>query len=316
MKFNVPILFLIFNRLDTTKEVFEEIRKVKPSKLYIACDGAREDKASEKDKVQEIRLYVLKNIDWDCDVKTLFRDKNLGCKLAVSAAISWFFQNEEMGIILEDDCLPNNSFFKFCEECLEKYKNDERVFQINGISVINKELIKESYFFSKYNHIWGWASWRRAWKKYEIENNNFDKDFHKIKKIFNSSSEKKYWYKVLKNYFDGNINTWDYPWLFTIWKNNGVSIYPKYNMIRNIGMGHIDATHTIQEDEKITKAKLYDVKSIVHPSEIRINKELDKIDYNECFKIPNIFIRILRKVKKLSKREHSTGSASKTTSRS
>ena len=142
------VLFLIFNRLDTTKQVFEEIRKAKPPRLYIAADGPRENKEGEKEKVGAVRKYVLENIDWNCEVKTLFRDKNLGCGKAVSQAITWFFENEEMGIILEDDCLPSQSFFWFCEKLLKKYNKEKRIMLITGTSYLFNEIErKEDYFF-------------------------------------------------------------------------------------------------------------------------------------------------------------------------
>ncbi len=145
------VLFLVFNRLDTTKQVFEAIKEAKPPRLYIAADGARKDKSGEEEEVKAVREYVMKNIDWDCEIKTLFREKNFGCKYAVSGAIDWFFENEEQGIILEDDCLPSQSFFWFCEELLERYKDDMRIFMIAGTSYLfNEYEAINDYFFSKY----------------------------------------------------------------------------------------------------------------------------------------------------------------------
>ncbi|MFP4332877.1 MAG: hypothetical protein ACLFQJ_06210, partial [Campylobacterales bacterium] len=140
------VLFLVFNRLDTTKQVFEAIRQAKPPRLYVAADGAREAKEGEDQKVKAIREYILQHIDWDCEVKTLFREKNLGCKIAVSSAITWFFENEEMGIILEDDCLPSQSFFWFCEELLERYKDDMRIMMVSGYNKVQRYNQQNSYF--------------------------------------------------------------------------------------------------------------------------------------------------------------------------
>ena len=164
------VLFLVFNRLDATKQVFETIQKAKPPRLYIAADGARNNKDGESEKVKAVHDLILDNIDWQCEIKTLFREKNLGCKYAVSGAISWFFKNEEMGIILEDDCLPNQSFFWFCEELLKRYKDNMKIWHIGGASFQNG--IKRGYadyYFSKYNHVWGWASWASRWKFYDTE---------------------------------------------------------------------------------------------------------------------------------------------------
>jgi len=194
-----PVLFLVFNRLDTTKKVFQVIKKAKPPRLYIAADGPRETKEGEAERVKAVRDYVMSNMDWECEVKTLFREKNLGCGKAVSEAITWFFENEEMGIILEDDCLPTQSFFWFCEELLIRYKHEEKIMQINGSSFLPNIDIKESYFFSKYNHIWGWASWRRAWKHFHMQYPNWEDRFEKLHS-FHLKAEKEYWRKTFRKY--------------------------------------------------------------------------------------------------------------------
>ena len=153
---NTAVLFLVFNRLDTSKQVFQAISQAKPPRLYVAADGARVSKEGESEKVQAVRDYIMQNIDWKCEVKTLFRDENLGCKYAVSGAITWFFQNEEQGIILEDDCLPNQSFFWFCEELLERLYATWNVAPelhieiledgLNNIVYIGKEDVSELFF--------------------------------------------------------------------------------------------------------------------------------------------------------------------------
>ena len=243
---NTAVLFLVFNRLNTTKQVFEAIQKAKPPRLYIAADGPREARDDEEQKVKSVRDYILLNIDWKCDVKTLFREQNLGCKMAVSGAIDWFFENEEMGIILEDDCLPSQSFFWFCEELLEKYKYDMRVFIISGYNKQNEwEKQTNDYFFSNFGGIWGWASWRRAWKHYDvkmsdikdfIDQNNFEKQLGK--RIGSLRQNTIYSNIILKN-----VDTWDYQWGYTRHKNNGLACVPKCSLIENIGYGD-DATHT------------------------------------------------------------------------
>ena len=162
-----PILFLIFNRPETTKKVFSAIKEVQPPRLYIAADGPRSEQPDEADHCELARTIATK-VDWDCEVKTLFRDQNLGIRIAVSQAIDWFFEQEPEGIILEDDCLPDQSFFWFCKELLEKYRNDTRIMHIGGTNFqFGKNRTNYSYYFSRYAHIWGWASWRRAWEYYD-----------------------------------------------------------------------------------------------------------------------------------------------------
>jgi len=175
VKFETPILFIIFNRIETTKLVFEAIKKIRPRKLYLAADGSNNNDLEEVKKINEVRDYVLSNIDWKCEIHKLFRDKNLGCKYAVSGAISWFFKNEEKGIILEDDCLPSKSFFWFCDYLLKKYQNENQIMHIAGMTYVEKKPIPEnySYHFCKVGGIWGWATWKRAWRRYEIEMDSY-----------------------------------------------------------------------------------------------------------------------------------------------
>jgi len=241
----IAVLFLVFNRLSTTKRVFEVIRKAKPPRLYIAADGPRANKASEVKKVKEVREYIFSNIDWQCEVKTLFRDENLGCKHAISGAISWFFENEEMGIILEDDCLPSQSFFWFCEELLEYYMDDERIFMISGYNrqnVWNPE--QYDYFFSHLGGIWGWASWRRAWKYYdgEMKELNLFASYGYFESLLGDKLGKER-HRTLRNAIKLNIDSWAYPWGFARHKNSGMTCVPSKSLVMNIGFG-TEATHT------------------------------------------------------------------------
>ncbi len=255
-KLTTPVLFIVFNRPDTTRRVFSEIKKAKPPRLYIAADGPRTQE--EKKKTDAVRDYILKNIDWKCKVKTLFRDKNLGCKYAVSSAIDWFFENEETGIILEDDCVPSQSFFRFCQEMLEKYKNNEKIMHISGTNVEEVSPIKEDYFFADAFNVWGWATWRRAWKHYDVEMKDWPKWrikslrfmkkhplLDKIKGI--------YLYELT---YQKKINTWDYQWGFTCQKRKGLAIIPTKNLITNIGLER--GTHT--KEDKNRELKRYEIK--------------------------------------------------------
>ncbi|MDH4199246.1 MAG: nucleotide-diphospho-sugar transferase [Spirochaetia bacterium] len=283
------VLFLIFNRLDTTKQVFEAIRMAKPPRLYIAADGARESREGEAKKVQEVRDYVTSHIDWQCEVKTLFRDRNLGCKYAVSAAITWFFENEEMGIILEDDCLPCQSFFWFCEQLLEKYKNDMRVWHISGASMLTSDILinNDSYYFSRYNHIWGWGSWANRWKYYNIKMPLFP-DFlinGFIKNITKNKLLQTFWLYNFKKAFDGEIDTWDYQWYFTTWSCGGISIIPVVNLVSNIGFG-IDATHTSDIHNKLSNVLRKEINlDIIHPKIIMPNLIYDEFNGKILFNL-------------------------------
>lgn len=241
----VPVLLIIFNRPHTTKLIFDAVKKVRPKSLYICADGPRPTVASDLHKCNDARA-IIDYIDWDCELKTLFQDNNLGCKKAVSAGIDWFFKNVEEGIILEDDCLPEVSFFAFCEELLRKYRFDERVMQICGSNFIKDYRRSEySYYYSLFGPIWGWASWRRAWIHYDVNM----KLWPEIKKdgvlndICLNKDEVQFRYELYEKLYKGEIDTWDYQWGFAKMINSGLSITPNVNLISNIGFGD-DATHT------------------------------------------------------------------------
>lgn len=292
-----PVLFLIFNRIDTTKEVFKEIQKAKPQRLYIASDGPRDWVEGEAERVREVREYVLKNVNWSCQIKTLFRDKNLGCGKAVSEAITWFFENEEMGIILEDDCVPSLSFFWFCEELLERYKDDYRVWHIGGCNFQDGQNSGDGdYYFSAYNHIWGWAGWASRWKYYRFDLQQI-KDDSFLNNVFKDSKELNYWRKIFKKMKSDNpIDTWDYQYTFSMWYNNGLAILPNVNMVSNIGFGK-GAFHTV-EVTKLANMPRYEMILETHPSSITRDSEADMYSFNKCFAPKPILKRVVNKIKR------------------
>ncbi|MFT4802822.1 MAG: hypothetical protein ACI9YE_000008 [Psychroserpens sp.] len=301
---NMAVLFLVFNRLDTTKQVFEAIRQAKPPRLYVAADGAREFKEGETEKVQSVREYILKNIDWECEVKTLFREQNLGCKYAVSGSIDWFFENEEQGIILEDDCLPSQSFFWFCEELLEIYKDDMRVWKISGDNFQNNLVRGDGdYYFSKFIHIWGWASWASRWKYYDVNMLSFEsfKASNQVSNIFRKKNIQKYWSDIFLTVAVGDIDTWDYQWAYTVLVNNGLTILPNKNLISNIGFGS-EATHTTNLDSEHSKLPMHDMNfPLIHPSFMIQDVIADEFTESKMFEKNNIFLRIKNRILRIFK---------------
>lgn len=282
MQFSVPILFIIFNRPDTTQIVFDQLKKIKHKKLYVAADGPRRSKVGEAEKCTLTR-NIINMINWDCEVKKLFNDENLGCKKAVSNAITWFFENEEQGIILEDDVVPNQSFFYFCSELLEYYKDDNSVMHISGNNFFyNKIKLSTSYYFSIYPHIWGWATWRRAWKLFNPDIPDFPeyKSENLISNTLNQSKEKKYWLRKFELVYNNQVDTWDYQWLYTIWKNRGLCITPAKNLATNIGFGE-DATHTVNRNSKLADLPAEEILSIIHPTEKNISEKLDRLTFRK-----------------------------------
>ena len=288
-EFNTPILFLIFNRPDLTLRVFEEIRKLRPKVLYIAADGPRCNIETDTLNCKKTRDVVVNGIDWDCDVKTLFRNQNLGCGIAVSSAITWFFENVEEGIIIEDDCLPNIDFFYYCAELLDKWREDTSVFHISGSNPIVYKKHKVSYFGSKYPLVWGWATWKRAWTYYDYNMKGVN-DFLKsplFPKICIDINEQWFWKKT----FSQENNTWDVQWVYALWKNSGKSIIPYKNMIINIGFGE-DATHMIINPFKKNNT-FNNIFPITHPETIKINK-LNDLKYFYGFRFYKSKFKILK----------------------
>ncbi len=303
---NIPILFLVFNRPDNTKEVFEAIKQTKPQKLYIAADGPRQNKKGENELVNIVRKIVTQ-IDWPCELNTLFRDHNLGCKFAVSDAITWFFNQEDYGIILEDDCLPSSTFFRFCEEMLLKYEHNDKIMAISGTNITQNECLNSSYFFSKYALMWGWASWARAWKKYDVEMKSLPDFFNKdgLNKLnLGGKPFIKTWTSLLNRTYREEIDTWDYQWIYCCWLNNGLTIVPSVNLIKNIGFSS-DATHTLFYDPIKTNLKIFNLDfPLKHPLIIKPNKSFDKFigkywfhaTWKNIYKIKLLSIPIIMKL--------------------
>ncbi len=242
---NTPVLFLVFNRPESTQTVFEMIRKAGPRRLYVAADGPRHGVPKDIDKCKQVR-HIVEQVDWHCELKTLFRDENLGCGRAVSGAIDWFFDNEPEGIILEDDCLPVGSFFAYCQELLGHYRDDARVMHISGYNPLPEQRpLSKSYYFSRYPGIWGWATWRRAWQAYDFAMQKLP-EFCADRKNdygYNLRYEKAARVRIFKEVQEGRIDTWDYQWAFALRLNGGLCVRPVVSMISNLGLG-AGATHT------------------------------------------------------------------------
>jgi glycosyltransferase involved in cell wall biosynthesis len=275
MQFDTPILFLIFNRPVQTQRVFEMIRTIKPSKLYVAADGPRLGNREDEENCEKVRNMVTGAVDWPCEIKTLFRERNLGCGPAVSSAITWFFEAEEAGIILEDDCLPDKTFFSFCETLLEKYKHNEKIMMISGFSFHKSSHAKVSYYFSRLASIWGWATWRRSWRHYRYSiasTTDFGNTFSSIE----NDVVRKAFADMLMATYQGRIDTWDIQWTLTIEQRQGICIVPVTNLVRNIGYSGAHSRKKISASQQIL-AESMDVDSLVHPDDVAVDKDLERL---------------------------------------
>lgn len=293
---NTPILILIFNRPGKTKGLFDILKDQKPAKLYIAADGPRNNKEGEAALCNETRS-IFDKIDWECEVRTRFLDHNLGCGKGVSSAISWFFENEEAGIILEDDCHPNNDFFVFCEQMLTKYRNNTAVKIISGSNFQNGlKWGSASYYFSGMGHIWGWATWRRTWAEYEFDMDKYDDSFKKvIEKRFSNKRMRLYWEYIFDMMKNNPVDTWDYQLSFSILKNGGINIIPNRNLVTNVGFGS-DATHTHEENAVWANRESFQLGTIKHPATVRCNNLADIFYHyhNELKRKPRLMHRVRR----------------------
>jgi hypothetical protein len=297
--FDTPILFLIFNRADTTEKVFNEIKKLQPKYLYVAADGPRNYVENDFERCEQTRSIV-KNIDWDCEIKTLFRQENLGCKIAVSSAIDWFFTQVDEGIIIEDDCLPDPSFFNFCAELLEKYRYDSRILSISGNNFQDGIIRGDAgYYFSKYPHIWGWATWKRAWNSYDVEMKSYNdfKEQNLIKNLFNNKDMQEFWIKHFDYIIESKVDTWDAQLTYTSFVNNYLNIIPNKNLVSNIGFG-ANALHTTSSENKFACMETHNIDKIVHPDFILENKTADDYTFNHHYNYKELkpLNRILRKI--------------------
>lgn len=287
-KLSTPVALIIFNRPDKVEKVFKEIKKVKPSKILVIGDGPRQEKFNEEIEVAASR-DIINRIDWTCEILTNYSDVNLGCKERVSSGLDWVFDQVEEAIILEDDCIPDQTFFRFCQELLEKYRSDTRIGAIGGVNFqFGKQYNTDSFYFSKYVHVWGWASWRNRWQdSYDVSMKNwpFVRRTSMLDNITDSKWEKKYWTKIFDSIHKGEIDTWDYQWVFANWLKGRMSILPSVNLVSNIGFEK-GATHTIGYSElaNLKREKMHFPLS--NPTEIRRNIKADRVSEKKCFRLP------------------------------
>ena len=240
------VVFLVFNRPDCTARVFEQIRQARPAKLLVVADGPRSNRPDDVTNCRTVRDMIANGIDWPCELLSDLSDVNLGCRERVSSGLDWAFGLVEAAIILEDDCVPNPTFFQFCQELLEKYRDDERIMSISGNNFLfDNFAVQHSYYFSRYSHIWGWATWRRAWRCYDHQMAHWPAADRcaALRAIVPENAELKHWTRLFEATHRDVIDTWDYRWLFSCWINSGLTILPSRNLVTNIGFD-FDGTHT------------------------------------------------------------------------
>jgi hypothetical protein len=301
--FDVPVLLTVFSRLPEVKRVFEEVRQARPARLYVAGDAPRPGEPGEDLRCEAVRRYVTENVDWPCEMKTFFREENAGPRIAISEAITWFFEHEEMGIVLEEDCLPGPEFFKFCDSLLRKYSDDERVMHIGGTCQLSGLDRPDSYFFSRYARVWGWATWRRAWAHYSLDIGDLGSALQQVRQVFPAAEEHQYWERILTRYHAGKIETWDYPWALSIWKQNGLAVYPTVDLVKNIGFS-AEAVHTKawKDHRGWADIEIGTLGEIRHPEHVATDEDLDRQIFRECYRRPAAPVLALRLATRAAKR--------------
>jgi hypothetical protein len=284
MPLQTPVVLVIFNRPELTETVFSAIAKVKPEKLMVVADGPRF--AQEAEACEQTRA-IIEAVDWDCKVQTDFSEKNLGAGRRIGSGLDWVFSEVEEAIILEDDCLPTPSFFHFCQTLLEYYRHDERVMQISGSNYqLGHKRGDYSYYFSKYPHSGGWASWQRAWKHFDHDIKTWpeSKETQMIEALCTDPHEQKYWTQIFDRMFENApvSDVWDYQWTYACWRQNGLAIVPNVNLISNLGWGRPDATHTSGKSH-LAQLPTGDIWEIRHPPRVVRHRDADAYTFDYSF---------------------------------
>jgi hypothetical protein len=304
-----PIVFIVFNRPEHTRRIFHRIAKVRPARLLIVADGPRVGRPDEPEICEQVRS-IATQVDWPCMVQTNFATTNMGCRNRIVSGLTWAFQQVERAIILEDDTLPDPSFFPFCDEMLDRYEDDRRISMIGGFNVLPGHLdTDDSYYYSHLSHVWGWATWRWSWARYDEHLTHWPalKSSGVMRNLFNQPQQYRFWARIFDQMHAGTgPNTWDYQWAYSNLVHNALSVIPRTNLVENIGFGP-DATHTTgQEHSSSFQAKPLSF-PLRHPLAMIPRHDLDELDN----KISGNSIRSLpqRAIRKLGK---SFGKSAKT----
>ncbi len=287
-RLHTPVVLLMFRRPDTTARVFAEIARAQPPKLLVVADGPRPDRPDEAEQCAATRA-IIEQVDWPCEVLTNYAETNMGLRRRVSSGITWAFEQVDEAIILEDDCVPHPTFFRFCQELLERYRDDERVMHISGDNFqYGHRRTSYSYYFSYYPHCWGWATWRRAWQHYDDAMHHWPevREGGWLSDVLHDTDAVHYWSHIFQSTYDGQIDSWAYRWNFSCWLQHGLSILPHTNLVSNIGYGDA-ATHTVGGDARWSTLSAEGLDfPLAHPPFLIRDSRSDTVSHRVHFKIP------------------------------
>jgi hypothetical protein len=280
-----PVIFLIFNRPAATARSFEAIARARPHVLLVAADGPRTDQ--ERELCAAARNAVLNRVDWPCDVRTRFLDRNAGPRYGPATGLDWAFTEVEKGIVLEDDCVAGPDFFAFCETLLDRFRDDDRVMEIGGSNYqFGRQRGSASYYFSRHAHTHGWATWRRAWRLFDAEVRDWPtlRAEGVVEAWCDDPAEQRYWTAIFQGVFEGVLSTWDYQWLLCRWANWGLAAVPNGNLVSNIGFGP-DATH-LKHRRDFSEMPIEPMAEVVHPAGTFVHQEADRYMFESHFAPP------------------------------
>lgn len=278
-----PVAYIVFNRPELTAKSFARIRDQRPTDLFLIADGPRTGHPTDFERCRRVREIVAQ-VDWHCTVHRNYTEVNLGCKERPSSGLDWVFSQVDRAIILEDDCIPNDDFFTFCDALLDKYQDDERVAVITGDNFQDGVRRGEGvYYFSKYNHGWGWATWRRAWRHYDRDIKFWPtwRMSAQWRVIHPDPLERRYWERVFDCVAAGKLDTWDYPWTASTWYWGGLTATPNVNLVSNIGASP-DATHTRTSSDQLERST-EPLGALVHLSKVELDYEADRYTFDHHF---------------------------------
>ncbi|TVQ65401.1 MAG: glycosyltransferase family 2 protein [Balneolaceae bacterium] len=279
-----PVVFFIFNRPELTRHTFEAIRKAQPARLYVIADGPR-DMFLEDARLCEDARKITEEVDWPCEVIRITAEQNLGLKERISGGLNQVFQREERAIILEDDCLAHPHFFRFCDQLLERFEDNPDVWTIGGSNFLHGVLsVNSSYYFSRYNHCWGWATWKRAWQAYDGEISFWPEwqSSDRWRALLPDKVERSYWEDIFDRVYRKQVNSWAYPWTASVWYHEGLTVTPAVNLVKNIGFGE-DATHTRNHNQSVETGRILNENGLDHPEYSTRMEEADLYVFNHFF---------------------------------
>lgn len=297
MAIDAPVAFFVFNRPDVTRRVFAEIRRARPARLLIVADGPRCSRDGEAQRCAEVRALV-DQVDWPCEVERLYAEVNLGCRLRVSSGLDWVFSRVDRAIILEDDCLPDPSFFAFCTELLERFADDRRVMHISGTSFLRQGWpTSTSYIATRMPFVWGWATWRRAWNAYDVDVADWPtfRNNDGLTTWFANPQDRAGWTQRIDDVFSKRLDTWDIQWAYACLRSGGVSLMSTNNLVSNLGFG-AEATHTRVWSSRAEMALRPLTGPTDHPQTLAFDPALEEDLQKRLYRPPSRWISAVRRL--------------------